>query len=81
MHGFQSTERRVQLGTRYPKPVALGRLGVGIWLLSLTAIFYWTGHGNPWEWLLVVGAALHFCLAYRLFRVAKSDPARRVRFH
>jgi hypothetical protein len=74
MYGFQSTKRLVQLGSRSPQQVALVRVGVGIWLLSLTAIFYGTGHGNPWEWLLVVGAALHFCLAYRLFRVPRSDP-------
>ena len=78
MYRLQSTERGVQLGARYPQQVALVRVGVGIWLLSLTAIFYGTGHANPWEWLLVVGAALHFCLAYRLFRVARSDPPRRV---
>jgi hypothetical protein len=74
MQGFRSTNGLVQLGSRYPLRVALGRVAVGVWLLSLTAIFYWTGHGNPWEWLFVVGAALHFCLAYRLFRVARRDP-------
>jgi hypothetical protein len=80
MRGFQSPKRPVQLGSRYPQQVALVRVAVGIWLLFLTAIFYGTGLGNLWEWLLVVGAALHFCLAYRLFRVARSDPGRRVRF-
>ena len=30
-------------------------------------------------WLLVVGAALHFCLAYRLFRIARADSDRRMR--
>lgn len=78
MHGSQSTTPVVHRGPRNPRQVALVRVGVAIWLLSLTAIFYGAGHGNPWEWLLVVGAALHLCLAYRLSRVARGDPARRV---
>ena len=56
------------------------RVGVGIWLLFLTAILYGSGHGGNWGWLLVVGAALHFCLAYRLFRIARKDSDRRMRF-
>jgi hypothetical protein len=47
------------------------RIGVGIWLLFLTAVLYGSGHGGQWGWLLVLGAALHFALAYRLFRIAK----------
>jgi hypothetical protein len=56
-------------------------VGVGIWLLLLTAILYSEGVGGPWEWLLVGAAALHFGLAYRLIRIAKddSDPGMRVR--
>jgi hypothetical protein len=68
---FQSIKRVFQLGSRYPQQVARVRVGVGIWLLLLTAVLYGSGHGGQWGWLLVVGAALHFALAYRLFRIAK----------
>ncbi len=77
MDGCQSIKRGSELGSRYPQQVARVRIGVGIWLLVLTAILYGSGHSGPWEWLLVAGAALHFCLAYRLFRIAKKDRDRR----
>jgi hypothetical protein len=80
MDGDRSIKRVSQLGSRYPKQVARVRVGVGIWLLFLTAILYGSGHGGRWEWLLVVGAALHFCLAYRLFRTAGKGADRRVSF-
>jgi hypothetical protein len=35
-----------QLGSRYPRQVARVRIGVGIWLLFLTAILYSSGHGG-----------------------------------
>jgi hypothetical protein len=73
MDGDGSVKRAFQLGSRYPQQVALLRVGVGIWLLCLTAILYSSGHGGQWAWLLVVVAALHFCLAYRLFRIARKD--------
>jgi hypothetical protein len=60
--------------------IARVRVGVGIWLLLLTAILYGAGVGGPWEWLLVAIAALHFGLAYRLFRTAKDDPDSSLRF-
>jgi hypothetical protein len=50
----------------HPQLVARVRIGVGIWLLILTAILYRAGHGGWWESLLVATAALHFSLAYRL---------------
>jgi hypothetical protein len=71
MNGFQSIKRLFQLGSRHPKQVARVRIGVGIWLLFLTAVLYGSGHGGQWGWLLVLAAALHFALAYRLFRIAK----------
>jgi len=40
------------------------RVGIGIWLLVLTAIP--CGYGRWWGVLLVAPAALHFYLAYRL---------------
>ena len=80
MDGYQSIKRVFQLGTRYPQQVARLRVGVGIWLLVLTAVEYGSGYGGQWAWLLAVTAALHFGLAYRLFRIAKKDPDRRMRF-
>ena len=80
MNGYQSIKRVFQLGSRYPQQVARVRVGLGIWLLFLTAILYGSGHGGQWTWLLAVTAALHFGLAYRLFRIAKKHPDRRMRF-
>jgi len=51
-----------------------------VWLLLLTAILYGSGVGGQWEWLLVGMAALHFGLAYRLFRTAKVDPGSSLTF-
>ena len=70
----------LQLGYRYPLQIAYLRVAVGIWLLCLTAILYGSGHGGQWGWLLVVGAVVHFALAYRLFRIARKDSDRRVTF-
>jgi hypothetical protein len=72
MDGYQPIKRAFQLGSRYPQQVARVRVGVGIWLVFLTAILYHSGHGGQWAWLLVVGAAVHFCLAYRLVRIARK---------
>jgi hypothetical protein len=80
MDGYQSIKRVVQLVSRNPRQAARGRVGVGIWLLCLTAILYASGHGGHWAWLLVVTAALHFCLAYRLFRIASKSSGPRMRF-
>ena len=60
--------------------VARLRVAVGMWLLLLSAILYGAGVGGPWEWLLVGMAALHFGLAYRLFRTAKVDPGSSLTF-
>jgi 4-hydroxybenzoate polyprenyltransferase len=62
------------------RQIARVRVGVGIWLLLLTAILYSAGIGGVWEWLLVGIAGLHFWLAYRLFRIAKDDPDASLRF-
>lgn len=80
MDGYQSIKRVFTLGSRYPRQVARLRVGIGIWLLVLTAALYGSGHGGQWAWLLAVTAALHFGLAYRLFRIARKDPDRRMRF-
>jgi len=79
MDGYQSIKRVFTLGSRYPRQVARVRIGIGIYLLFLMAILYNTGHGGEWAWLLAVTAGLHFGLAYRLFRIAKREPSRRMR--
>jgi hypothetical protein len=76
MDSSQSIKRVFTLGPRYPQQVARLRVGIGIWLLSLTGILYGTGHAGRWGWLLLPTAALHFGLAYRLFRIARNDPDR-----
>jgi hypothetical protein len=73
MDGDRSIKRVFRLGSRYPRQVARVRIGVGIWLLVLTAILYGSGRGGKWGWLLVVAAALHFGLAYRLVRIARKE--------
>jgi hypothetical protein len=80
MYGYQSIKRVFELGSRHPLQVARVRVGVGIWLLLLTAILYGSGHGGQWGWLLVVGSAVHFCLAHRLFRIARKESRPRVGF-
>ncbi len=80
MDGYQSISRLFQLGSRHPQQVARLRVGVGIWLLFLTAALYASGHGSWWGWLLAVTAVLHFGLAYRLFRIARKAPDRRMSF-
>ena len=74
MDRYQSVKRFRGLGAKYPLQVARLRVGIGIWLLLLTAVFYSTGHGDQWAWLLGVLAAVHFGLAYRLFRIAQVSP-------
>ncbi|HEX4034344.1 MAG TPA: hypothetical protein VHX66_07865 [Solirubrobacteraceae bacterium] len=78
MDGYQAIKHILQLGSRHPLQVAWVRVGVGIWLLCLTAILYGSGHGGQWGWLLVVGSAVHFGLAYRLFRIAAKNAERRI---
>ena len=53
---------------RHPWLCARVRVGVGVWLLILTAILYGYGRGGWWGALLVPGAAVSFYLAYRLPR-------------
>jgi hypothetical protein len=75
----QQIKRAATLGARYPRQVALVRVAIGIWLLFLTVVLYRSGHGGQWAWLLAATAVLHFGLAYRLVRIARNDPDRRVR--
>jgi hypothetical protein len=80
MNGNQSREHVFQLRSWSHQQIARVRMGVGLWLVLLTAILYRAGVGGPWELLLIAIAALHFGLAYRLFRIAKHDPDTRLRF-
>lgn len=52
------------------------RILIGIWLLTLTAIFYGYGLGGWWGLLLVPAAALHFYFAYRLRHPVKGAGSR-----
>jgi len=49
MDGYQSVKGVLQFGSRYPLQVARVRVGVGIWLLFLTAFLYGSGHGGRWD--------------------------------
>jgi hypothetical protein len=80
MNGNPSAGHVFQFRSWGHRQIAFLRLGVGIWLLVLAAILYGAGVGGPWEWPLVAVAALHFALAYRLFRIARTDPDRSLKF-
>jgi hypothetical protein len=74
MDGYQSIHPEFQRASRWhPRQVAHIRVGVGIWLLFLTAGLYSSGHGGDWEWLLVLLAAVHFYVAFRLCRAVGKD--------
>jgi hypothetical protein len=76
MDGYQLVRRELHRASSWhPLAVARVRVGVGIWLLVVTAILYSTGHGGQWGWLLIPTAALHFFLARRLFRIARNEPS------
>lgn len=51
---------------RHARVMVRVRVGIGIWLVVLTAILYGSGRSLWWGALLVPAAALHFYLAYRL---------------
>lgn len=80
MDGVRPLRRLSRVGSRYPWQIAVLRVAVGIWLIVLTAILYNSGHGGHWAWLLLVAAAVHFALAYRLVRIARRQDQRHARF-
>lgn len=80
MNGNQSGMHVFQFRSWSHRQIACARVGVGIWLLVLAAILHGAGVGGAWEWLLVGTAVLHFGLAYRLFRVARDNPGKSLRF-
>jgi uncharacterized membrane protein SirB2 len=76
----QPVKRTNRIGSRYPRQVAVLRIVIGVWLLFVTAVLYRSGHGGWWAWLLTVIAIVHFALAVRLFRAARSDHNPRMSF-
>jgi hypothetical protein len=48
------------------------RIGVGVWLLILTAILYGYDRGGWWRVLLLPTAAVLFYVAYRLPRAIRA---------
>jgi uncharacterized protein (DUF58 family) len=72
MNGDSSIKLVTPYSYRHPRLVARVRVGVGVWLLILTAILYGSGNGSWWGVLLVAAAALHFYLAYRLPRASRA---------
>ena len=67
-------KQTMTLGNRYPRQIALLRVGIGTWLIVLTVILHKAGHIGPWAWLLLAVAGLHFVLALRLVRIARRRP-------
>jgi hypothetical protein len=72
-----NTDRLMKFVTPYgkghPLLVARVRVGVGVWLLILTAILYGSGRDGWWALLLVPVAALHFYLAYCVPRAISAQ--------
>jgi hypothetical protein len=79
MNQHQSIRRVLPLRSWGPTQVARLRVGIGVWLLLLTAILYASGVGGLWELSLVAVAALHFGLASRAFQIARQDGDRGIR--
>jgi hypothetical protein len=57
---------------RHARLFARMRVGVGVWLLILTAILYGYDRGGWWRALLAPTAALLFYIAYRLPRAISA---------
>ncbi len=74
MGNYQLSTRIFGLGSRHPQNVAFLRIGIGVYLLALTAILAAEGVGDPWAGVTGVFAVIHFILAYRLLRIAKRRP-------
>jgi len=76
MNGDRLMKLVTPYGYRHPLLVARVRIGVGIWLLILTAVLYGYGRGGWLGVLLIPAAALNFYLAYRVPRAIGSRRAR-----
>jgi hypothetical protein len=81
MDAYSSTKPVSRWAAKYPRRVAWLRVAIGIWLLCLMTILYELGHGGQWAWLLAVGAAVHFGLAYRRFQITRTGSDASARFH
>jgi hypothetical protein len=68
----QAARRSLAIEAKHPRRWALVRVGIGFWLIILTAIMYGYGVGGWWGLLLVPAALLHFYFAYRLRHAARS---------
>jgi hypothetical protein len=74
MDNHQRSMRIFGLGSRHPRKVALLRIGIGVYLLALTAVLVAAGVGDGWAWVTGGFAVVHFILAYRLLGIAKRRP-------
>lgn len=76
MDTYQSSRRSFGLGSRNPRKVAFLRIGIGSYLLVLTAVLTATGAGDPWAWVTGSFAVVHFALACRLLRIPRQHSGR-----
>jgi hypothetical protein len=71
MGNYQLSKGIFGLGSRHPRKVALLRIGIGVYLLALTAALVAAGVGDGWAWVTGGFAVVHFVLAHRLLGIAK----------
>jgi hypothetical protein len=71
MGNYLLSTRLFGLGSRHPRKVAFLRIGIGVYLLALTAVLVAAGVGAGWAWVTGGFAVVHFILAYRLLGIAK----------
>jgi hypothetical protein len=71
MGDHQLSTRMFGFGSRHPRKVAFLRIGIGVYLLALTAVLVAAGVADPWAWVTGGFAIVHFILAYRLLGIAK----------
>jgi hypothetical protein len=74
MGNHQLSARMFGLGSRHPRKVAILRIGIGVYLLALTAVLIAAGVGDGWAWVTGGFAVVHFTLAYRLLGISKRRP-------
>jgi len=72
---LQQVEYPTRLERKYPNPTIVLRIGVGVWLLVLTAFL--CSIGQWWGLVLIAPAVLHFYLACRIDRYASNAADKR----